>query len=51
MTQNQIDLAVFIAAGGTIAFFIGKFKIENVPKQMILNPLANQRLVIHYSRT
>lgn len=27
MTQNQIDLAVFIAAGGTIAFFIGKFKI------------------------
>lgn len=45
MTQNQIDLAVFIAAGGTIAF-IGKFKIENVPKHMILNPLANQRLVI-----
>lgn len=27
MTQDQIDLAVFIAAGGTIAFFIGKFKI------------------------
>lgn len=27
MTQDQIALTVFIAAGGTIAFFIGKFKI------------------------
>lgn len=27
MTQNQIDLAVFIAAGGTIAFFY--WKIQN----------------------
>lgn len=27
MTQDQIAMTVFIAAGGTIAFFIGKFKI------------------------
>lgn len=27
MTQDQIALTVFIAAGATIAFFIGKFKI------------------------
>ena len=30
MTQNQIDPAVFIAAGGIIAFFIGKFKIAEI---------------------
>lgn len=28
MTQDQIAMTVFIAAGGTIAFFIGKFKIS-----------------------
>lgn len=27
MTQDQIAMTVFIAASGTIAFFIGKFKI------------------------